>query len=137
MVPKQEPKRTKPDKDSSRSDRGKDQLSYKGIVAQAVSMIRNEPFLFVIGIAALLTGLLVVTAGLGSPDLRFLVLVITALAIVTIGRYYILEGAKLEGSSSRQAPEMVSGKRSWSTLPRRRIWNTSSSTAPSSALMRC
>lgn len=78
MVPKQEPKRTKPDKDSSRSDRGKDQLSYKGIVAQAVSMIRNEPFLFVIGIAALLTGLLVVTAGLGSPDLRFLVLVITA-----------------------------------------------------------
>lgn len=75
----------------SDSDKIKGQVPYN-IVSQAVEKIKNEPFLFVIAIVALLIGLFVSAVKLGSPDLRFITVVVSLLAFVVILGYYILMG---------------------------------------------
>lgn len=77
----------------SDSDKIKGQMPYN-IASQAVEKIKNEPFLFVIAIVALLIGLFVSAVKLGSPDLRFIIIVIALLAFVVILGYYILMGMK-------------------------------------------
>jgi hypothetical protein len=74
----------------SGSDKKQKQVPYEGIASQVVTKIKNEPFLFVIAITALLIGLVVLAAGLGSPDLRFIVIVIALLAFVVILSHYLL-----------------------------------------------
>jgi hypothetical protein len=70
-------------------------VPYESIVSQVVEKIKNEPFLFVIAIAALLIGFAVVASGLGSSDLRFIVIVIAALAFVVIIGYYVQAGMQM------------------------------------------
>jgi hypothetical protein len=64
---------------------------YESVVSQVVSKIRNEPLLFIVAVAALLIGLMVVGSRLGSSDLRFIVSVIAVLAAGGILGYYVLE----------------------------------------------
>ena len=78
----------------SDSDKVKGQVPYENIVSKVVEKIQNEPFLFVIAIVALLIGLFVSAVKLGSPDLRFIIIVIALLAFVVILGYYILMGMK-------------------------------------------
>jgi hypothetical protein len=47
--------------------------NYWGIVSLVITKIRDEPFLFVIAVIALLIGFTVAASRLGSPDLRFIV----------------------------------------------------------------
>lgn len=70
-----------------------------GLLPQVVKKIRNEPFLFVIALAALLIGLVVQGTGLASADLRFFITVIALLALVVIAGYYLVEGWKLYSES--------------------------------------
>ncbi len=75
---------------------------YGGVVAQVVAKIKGEPFLFVIALAALLIGLAVLAAGLGTPALRFTITVIAALAFLVILGYYVLEGLRVVGRPREQ-----------------------------------
>ena len=50
------------------SGQGNGQAPYESIVSGVVAKIKNEPFLFVIAIAALIVGLVVLATGLGSPE---------------------------------------------------------------------
>jgi type III secretory pathway component EscS len=59
------------------------------IASQAITRIKDEPFLFVIAVIALLIALTVAAARLGSPDLRFIVAVIAVLAFTVIAGYYL------------------------------------------------
>jgi membrane protein implicated in regulation of membrane protease activity len=77
-------------------------LPSEGIVLQVIQRIKNEPFLFVIAIVALLIGLAIPATTLASPDLRFLITVIAILTFIVILGYYTLEGWKLY--SKRQTP---------------------------------
>jgi len=69
-----------------------DKSPYESVVVQVVSKIKNEPFLFVIGVAALLVGLATFPTQLGSSDFRIIVIVIASLSFVVIVGYY-LKGA--------------------------------------------
>jgi len=75
---------------------------YANIVSQVVAKIRNEPFLFVIAVVSLLIGLTMLSAKLGSPDLRFVVVVIALLAFAVILGYYTLAG--LQTRRPRELP---------------------------------
>ena len=75
---------------------------YEHILSQVVTKIRDEPFLFVIAVAAFLIGLTMLATGLGSPDLRFIVIVIAFLAFVAIIGYYIQSGLKLRATMHRE-----------------------------------
>jgi hypothetical protein len=85
--------------------------SYWGIVSQAITKIKDEPFLFVIALVALLIGFTVVASKLGSPDLRFIVAVIAVLAFTVIVGHYLkgmrppvkLSGAKVVGPAAASA----------------------------------
>jgi hypothetical protein len=59
------------------------------ILDQIVTKIKNEPFLFVIGVVILLIMLVVLGKGLVSPDLHFIVVGIIVLALAVIIGYYI------------------------------------------------
>jgi hypothetical protein len=82
---------------------------YEGVLSSVVAKIRDQPFLFVIAIAALIIGAVVLGAKLGSSDLRFVIIVIAALAVIVIAGYYVREGAKM-AARKRKAPE-PKGKR--------------------------
>ena len=73
---------------------------YWGIVSQAITKIRDEPFLFVIAVIALLIGFTVVASRLGSPDLRFIVAVIALLAFTVIVGHYLMAAMRSRGESS-------------------------------------
>lgn len=85
------------------SDNSQRQMPYEIIVSQIVAKIKNEPFLFVIAIVALLIGLAILATNLGSPDLRFIVVVIALLASTVILGYYILAGLKMRASMQQEA----------------------------------
>ena len=74
--------------------------NYWGIVSQAITKIRDEPFLFVIAVIALLIGFTVVASRLGSPDLRFIVAVIALLAFTVIVGHYLMAARRSWGKSS-------------------------------------
>jgi hypothetical protein len=75
---------------ASGSVKGAAEAPYEGVVGQVVARIRNEPLLFLIAIAALIAGLSVAASGLGSPNLRFVIVVIAVLAFAGIGVYYLV-----------------------------------------------
>lgn len=75
---------------------------YENLLSQIVAKIKDEPLLFVIAIAALIIGVTVLGAGLGSSDIRFVVAVIALLAILVITGYYIREGQKMLNQYQKQ-----------------------------------
>jgi hypothetical protein len=81
--------------DGTGDGRGSEQASNEGVARLAVRRIRHQPFLFVIGIVALLAGLIVSTSGLESHDFRFVVMVVAILVFVAILGYYVLEALRL------------------------------------------
>jgi hypothetical protein len=64
---------------------------YEHAVSEVVKKLKNEPFLFVIAIAALLSGLVVLATALGKPDLTFVIIVVAFLAWTVIIGYFIIE----------------------------------------------
>ncbi len=70
-------------------------------MSQVVSKIRNEPLLFIVAVAALLIGLMVVGTRLGSSDLRFIVSVIAVLAAAGILGYYVVEVMRIRSKPAR------------------------------------
>ncbi len=95
---------TSGEKTHAEAKEGKDHIPapFEGVITQAVNRIKSEPFLFVIAIVALVIGLVVLATGLGSPDLRFLAIVIGSLTFTAILGYYILEGWKLHSTAQKQ-----------------------------------
>lgn len=91
---------------ASASVKGAAKAPYERVVGQVVARIRNEPLLFLIAIAALIAGLGVAASGLGSPNLRFIIVVIAVLAFAGIGVYYLvasgsrklIPGSRITGS---------------------------------------
>jgi hypothetical protein len=85
--------------DSSSQDSGEQESQtsapYESLLSAIVAKIRNEPFLFVIAIAALIISAVMLAARLSSADLRFVIVVIAALAIVVIAGYYVREGVRM------------------------------------------
>lgn len=80
---------------------------YDGVVGQVVRKIKNEPFLFVIGIAALLVGLATLGTKLGSSDFRIIVVVIASLSFLVIVGYYFRDtSSQTVGKPKRQAPNL-------------------------------
>jgi len=67
-----------------------------------VNRVDVQPFLFVIAIAILFTGLLLLAAALGTGDVRFVVLVIAFLAVTVIIGYYIQEVSGKVGAQREQ-----------------------------------
>lgn len=67
---------------------------YESLLKAIVEKIQVQPFLFIIAIAALIVALVIVGAELGSPDFRFVVLVIAGLATVAMAGYYLQEVRK-------------------------------------------
>jgi hypothetical protein len=82
---------------------------YGNIVGQVIAKIRNEPFLFVIAVVSLLIGLTTLSTKLGSPDLRFMIVVIALLAFAVILGYYILAGLQ---TWPRKDPDALTSQRS-------------------------
>ena len=82
-------------------------MPYASIVSQVVSKIRNEPLLFIVALAALLIGLMVVGTRLGSSDLRFIVSVIAVLAAGGIIGYYVLEVMRIRSKPLRAGGSAV------------------------------
>ncbi len=105
--------KTRSSSDLSGSDKKQKQIPYEGIASQVVTKIKNEPFLFVIAVTALLIGLVVLAAGLGSPDLRFIVIVIALLAFVVILGHYLLAVLQIrrdeEALGSRPSADKATG----------------------------
>jgi len=69
---------------------------HASLLSKIVAKIEHEPFLFIIAIVALITGAVVVGAGLGSATLRYIIAVIALLAIAAIGGYYLLGTVQTE-----------------------------------------
>jgi hypothetical protein len=65
---------------------------FESILGQVVGKIKNEPFLFVIGVIALLVGLATLATQIGSSDFRIIVIVIAALSFIVIVGYYLRDG---------------------------------------------
>lgn len=68
---------------------------YEKLLSQVVAKIKDEPFLFVIAIVALIIGLVVLGTGLGSSMMWFTISIIAILAAAVIAGYYIREGQKM------------------------------------------
>jgi hypothetical protein len=75
---------------------------YENLLSQIVVKIKDEPLLFVIAIAALIIGVTILGAGLGSSEIRFVVTVIALLAILVITGYYFREGHKMLNQQRKQ-----------------------------------
>lgn len=61
------------------------------IVSQVVEKLKDEPFLFVIAIVALLIGLALLSINLGSPNTRFIVAIIAILTFSVILRHFVID----------------------------------------------
>jgi len=62
---------------------------FTGIAEKVIGKIKDEPFLFVIGITALLISLAMIPTQMGSSDLRLVIIVIMVLALVVIIGNYV------------------------------------------------
>jgi len=83
-------------------DQGKNPSApYESLLSEVVAKIKDQPFLFVIAIAALIIGAVVLGARLGSADLRFVITIIALLAIAVIAGYYVREGIKMAARKRR------------------------------------
>ncbi|HEV8714411.1 MAG TPA: hypothetical protein VGX03_16490 [Candidatus Binatia bacterium] len=79
---------------------------YEGTLLELVKKLQNEPFLFVIAIAILLIGLVVLASALGTSDLRFIVIVIAFLALTAIIGYFIGKLVQVETRQALQESEI-------------------------------
>ena len=77
-----------------------------GLVSQIVAKIRYQPFLFVVAIAALLVSFLGKTTDLGSPDTRFVVVIVALLTALAIIGYFVIAGIR----SGRAGSPAIRGK---------------------------
>lgn len=73
---------------------------YENLLRTLVGCIRSQPLLFMIAMAVLIVSLVIVGGGMGSSDLRFVVGILAALAIVGILAYYLFEARKMMGPSA-------------------------------------
>jgi hypothetical protein len=65
-------------------------MADESLASAVVKRLRNQPFLFVLGIAALLVGLLTSGAGLGTPEFRLILALIGGLAFLVVIGYYVV-----------------------------------------------
>ena len=93
----------RPVTDGTDDGQGLEQASSEGVARLAVRRIRHQPFLFVIGFVALLSGLIVSATGLESRDLRFVVMVVAILVFVAILGYYVLAALRLHAKHKARA----------------------------------
>lgn len=61
------------------------------IVSQVVKKIKDEKFLFVIAIVALLVGLTLLNVNLGSPNTRFIIAIIAILTFTVISGHFVID----------------------------------------------
>lgn len=87
-----------PDSDKSQID-----SPYQSVLEKIIDKLHEQLFLFIIAIVMLLIGLVVFGKGLLSPDMRFIVAVIAALAVVAIVVYYFIWHEKAERVQSPKA----------------------------------
>lgn len=85
--------------DSSKNQEG---LRFESLVVQIAERIKDEPLLLAIAIVTLLISLTTVAVGLGSADLRFIIVVIALLAFVVIVGYYISAGIQMRSKMQRE-----------------------------------
>jgi hypothetical protein len=88
-------KRTTSTQTPEEPDKGIESLPFDGLLSGITAKIKEQPFLFVIAIAALIVAVIGRGEALGSSDLRFVITVISALAFLVILGYYGREGMKL------------------------------------------
>ena len=98
MADEQEPVGAPPADTPSGLRRG---LTYQAVLTEIVAKIKEEPFLFVMAIAALIVEAAIVGARLGSEDLRYLITVIAVLAVLVIAGYYIRDGMRVAARKRR------------------------------------
>ena len=65
-------------------------MADESLATAVAKRLRNQPFLFVLGIAALLIGVLSSGAGFGTPELRIILAMIGGLAFLVVIGYYVL-----------------------------------------------
>lgn len=68
---------------------------YVSLLSQTTSKIKDEPFLFVIAIIALIVGLVFLGGGVGPVQPRFVITIVALLAVIAIAGYYIRAGQKM------------------------------------------
>lgn len=64
-------------------------MADEGLVSAIVKRLKNQPFLFVLGIAVLLIGLLTSGTDLGTPEFRLILAMIGGLAFLVVVGYYV------------------------------------------------
>lgn len=89
-----------PDQTHSDNNGTQTRTPFENVLVESVKKITTELFLFVIAIAAILTGFTVVASGLGTSEFRLITLIIATLAVVAIIGYYFLEVRKQRDMSS-------------------------------------
>lgn len=96
---------TKPikDQDDERLEPGSDSMPFASLLSQIITKIKDQPFLFVIAIAVLLVSFAISASGMGSADLRFIVIVIAVLAFIAILGYYWLTSQQLRHETGQRA----------------------------------
>jgi membrane protein implicated in regulation of membrane protease activity len=93
-----------PSPEESRDQGTNHPAPYEDLLSEVVAKIKDQPFLFVIAIVALIIGVVVLGARLGSADLQFVITIIALLAVVVIAGYYVREGMKM-AARKRKAEE--------------------------------
>jgi len=83
-------------------DKGVGRLTFDSLLSGITAKIKEQPFLFVIAIVALIVTVISRGETLGSSDLRFVITVISALAFLVILGYYGREGIKLAASERQR-----------------------------------
>jgi hypothetical protein len=78
-------------------------MADESLPSAIVKRLRNQPFLFVLGIAALLIALLTSGAGLGTPEFRLILAVIAGLALLVVVGYYLQRGRSARAHESAPA----------------------------------
>jgi hypothetical protein len=74
------------------------------VLEKVVAKIRNEPFLFVLALVLLLSGVIFGVMRVAPRQVHFVVLVIAALAALVILGYYVLAGLQLALVQRREVP---------------------------------
>ena len=106
-------------------------MADESLATAVAKRLRNQPFLFVLGIAALLIGVLSSGAGFGTPELRIILAMIGGLAFFVVIGYYVLAVLRVRNAGpSPRAPEPVSAARAADLMSPTRAPSGRSSPSP-------